>query len=44
MRVFIADDSKIVVERLADLMKDVPGVQFADRQVMSRRRFAASSK
>jgi DNA-binding NarL/FixJ family response regulator len=27
MRVFIADDSKIVVDRLADLLKGVPGVQ-----------------
>ena len=29
MRVFIADDSKIVVERLASLLRDVPGVQLA---------------
>lgn len=28
MRVFIVDDSKVVVERLADLLKEVPGVQF----------------
>lgn len=27
MRVFITDDSKIVVERLADLLKDVSGVE-----------------
>src|SRR5438876_6964604 len=27
MRVFITDDSKIVVERLADLLKDVAGVE-----------------
>lgn len=27
MRVFIIDDSKIVVERLADLLKDVSGVK-----------------
>lgn len=27
MRVFITDDSKIVVERLADLLKDVSGVK-----------------
>jgi len=31
MKVFIADDSKIVVDRLADLLKEVPGVQFAGR-------------
>jgi len=29
MKVFVADDSKIVVERLVDLLRDVPGVQFA---------------
>jgi DNA-binding NarL/FixJ family response regulator len=28
MRVFIADDSIPVVERLADLLEDVPGAQF----------------
>jgi DNA-binding NarL/FixJ family response regulator len=27
MRVFITDDSKIVVERMADLLKDVSGVE-----------------
>jgi DNA-binding NarL/FixJ family response regulator len=27
MKVFIADDSKIVVDRLADLLKEVPDVQ-----------------
>lgn len=27
MRVFIADDSTVVVERLADLLRDVPGVE-----------------
>ena len=27
MRVFIADDSSVVVERLADLLKEVPGAQ-----------------
>jgi DNA-binding NarL/FixJ family response regulator len=27
MRVFIADDSSVVVERLADLLKGVPGVE-----------------
>src|SRR5215470_3999031 len=27
MRVFITDDSKIVVERLADLLKEVAGVE-----------------
>lgn len=27
MRVFITDDSKLVVERLADLLKDVSGVE-----------------
>lgn len=31
MRVFIADDSKVVVERLADLLKEVPGVQLVGR-------------
>jgi two-component system response regulator DevR len=31
MRVFIADDSTIVVERLADLLKDLPGVQLVGR-------------
>ncbi len=29
MKVFIADDSKIVVERLADLLRDVRGVEVA---------------
>ena len=28
MKVFIADDSKVIVERLADLLRDVPGVEF----------------
>jgi DNA-binding NarL/FixJ family response regulator len=28
MKVFIADDSRVVAERLADLLKEVPGVQF----------------
>jgi DNA-binding NarL/FixJ family response regulator len=27
MKVLIADDSRVVVERLADLLKEVPGVQ-----------------
>ena len=27
MRVFIADDSRVVVERLADLLQEVPGAQ-----------------
>jgi DNA-binding NarL/FixJ family response regulator len=27
MRVFIVDDSKVVLERLADLLKEVPGTQ-----------------
>ncbi len=27
MRVLIADDSTVIVERLADLLKDVPGVE-----------------
>jgi DNA-binding NarL/FixJ family response regulator len=31
MRVFIADDSKVVVERLADLLKEVPGIQLVGR-------------
>jgi len=31
MRVFIADDSEIVVERLADLLQEVPGVQLVGR-------------
>jgi DNA-binding NarL/FixJ family response regulator len=31
MKVFIADDSKVVVERLADLLKEVPGVQLVGR-------------
>jgi DNA-binding NarL/FixJ family response regulator len=31
MKVFIADDSRAVVERLADLLKEVPGVQLAGR-------------
>jgi DNA-binding NarL/FixJ family response regulator len=31
MRVFIADDSKIVVDRLADLLNEVPGVQLVGR-------------
>jgi DNA-binding NarL/FixJ family response regulator len=29
MRVLIADDSAVIVERLADLIKDVPGVELA---------------
>jgi DNA-binding NarL/FixJ family response regulator len=31
MKVFIADDSKVVVERLADLLQEVPGVQLVGR-------------
>jgi DNA-binding NarL/FixJ family response regulator len=31
MRVLIADDSMVVVERLADLLKEVPGVQLVGR-------------
>ena len=31
MKVFIADDSHVVVERLADLLKEVPGVQLVGR-------------
>jgi DNA-binding NarL/FixJ family response regulator len=31
MRVFIADDSRVVVERLADLLNEVPGVQLVGR-------------
>ena len=31
MRVFIADDSMAVLERLADLLKEVPGVQLVGR-------------
>ena len=31
MRVFIVDDSKVVVERLADLVNEVPGVELAGR-------------
>jgi two-component system response regulator DesR len=31
MRVFIADDSKIFVERLADLLDEVPGVELVGR-------------
>ena len=31
MRVFIADDSRVVVERLADLLKEVPGVRLVGR-------------
>jgi DNA-binding NarL/FixJ family response regulator len=27
MRIFIADDSRVVVERLADLLQEVPGAQ-----------------
>jgi DNA-binding NarL/FixJ family response regulator len=27
MKVFIADDSQVIVERLADLLSDVPGVE-----------------
>src|SRR5207249_3119871 len=27
MKVFIADDSKVIVERLADLLRDIPGVE-----------------
>ncbi len=29
MRVFIADDSAVIVERLADLLKEIPGVELA---------------
>ncbi|HYL16138.1 MAG TPA: response regulator transcription factor [Terriglobales bacterium] len=31
MKVFIADDSKVVVERLADLLNEVPGVELVGR-------------
>ena len=31
MKVYIADDSRVVVERLADLLKEVPGAQFVGR-------------
>jgi len=31
MRVFIADDSAVVVERLADLLEDVPGAKLVGR-------------
>jgi DNA-binding NarL/FixJ family response regulator len=31
MKVFIADDSRVVVERLADLLQEVPGVQLVGR-------------
>jgi DNA-binding NarL/FixJ family response regulator len=31
MRVFIVDDSKVVVERLADLLNEVPGVELVGR-------------
>jgi DNA-binding NarL/FixJ family response regulator len=31
MKVFIADDSRVVVERLADLLKEVPSVQLVGR-------------
>ena len=31
MKVFIADDSTAVLERLADLLKEVPGVQLVGR-------------
>jgi DNA-binding NarL/FixJ family response regulator len=31
MRVFIVDDSEVVVERLADLLNEVPGVELAGR-------------
>jgi DNA-binding NarL/FixJ family response regulator len=31
MKVFIADDSKVVVERLTDLLRDVPGVELVGR-------------
>jgi DNA-binding NarL/FixJ family response regulator len=29
MRVFIADDSAVIVERLADLLREIPGVELA---------------
>lgn len=31
MKVFIADDSRVVVERLAGLLEEVPGAQFVGR-------------
>jgi DNA-binding NarL/FixJ family response regulator len=31
MKVFIADDSRVVVDRLADLLKEVPSVQLVGR-------------
>jgi DNA-binding NarL/FixJ family response regulator len=31
MKVFIADDSPVVVERLADLLREVPGVELVGR-------------
>jgi DNA-binding NarL/FixJ family response regulator len=33
MKVFIADDSRVVAERLVDLLKEVPGVQFVGQAV-----------
>jgi len=45
MKVFIADDSRIVVERLADLLEEeVPGAQLVDRQATCRKRYGASRK
>lgn len=31
MKVVIADDSRVVVERLSDLLKEIPGVELAGR-------------
>jgi DNA-binding NarL/FixJ family response regulator len=33
MKVVIADDSQVVVERLADLLSDIPGVELVGRAV-----------
>jgi len=41
MKVFIADDSKAVVERLADLLEEVQERSLWDKQAMCRKPYAA---
>jgi DNA-binding NarL/FixJ family response regulator len=44
MKVFIADDSRVVVERLADLLREVPGVQLVGRANDAREAILAIGK
>ncbi|HEY2548643.1 MAG TPA: response regulator transcription factor [Candidatus Acidoferrum sp.] len=44
MKVFIADDSRVVVERLADLLREVRGVQLVGRANDAREAILAIGK